>query len=148
GRLLRSRNGGRDWMQEGASGFFRPTPAVAFDPSGEGALAAPASRVFRSEADGAWESVELSASASPSRSIVPGALVGRFYLAGARGFYRSDDHGQSWRRGSDALDDVPFASIAVLAQPAELIVGVVDGRVFVSADAGNSWQLRNGGLPD
>jgi hypothetical protein len=35
-----------------------------------------------------------------------------------------------------------------LAQPAELIVGVVDGRVFVSADAGNSWQLRNGGLPD
>ena len=67
GRLLSSRNGGRDWVQEAPSVFFGPTLAVAFDPSGKVALAATAAGVFRTEGDGTWKGVELPASASPSR---------------------------------------------------------------------------------
>jgi len=148
GRLLRSRNGGRDWTQEPASVFLGPTLAVAFDSSGHVGLAATAAGVFRSEADGTWKDVALPASALPARAIVPGARAGRFYLAAARGFYGSDDQGRTWRRGSDAVADVPFAALAVMRQPAELVVGIVEGRVFVSADAGDSWQPRGGGLPD
>jgi len=148
GRLLRSRNGGRDWTQEPASVFLGPTLAVAFDSSEHVALAATAAGVFRSEADGMWKGVDLPASALPARAIVRGATPGRFYLAGARGFYRSEDQGRTWTRGSDALEDAPLVALAVLAQPAELVVGVVEGRVFVSADAGHSWQQRSAGLPE
>jgi len=148
GRLLSSRNGGRDWVQEQATVFAGPTLAVAFDSSEHVALAATAAGLFRSDANGTWKGVELPASAMPGRVIVPGAGAGRFYLAGARGFYRSDDRGRTWRRGSDALADMPFATLAVMRQPAELVVGIVEGRVFVSADAGGSWQPRGGGLPD
>ncbi len=147
-RLLRSRNGGRDWSQEPASVFIGPTLAVVFDPSGKTLLAATAAGVFRSEAGATWESIELPSSALPSRFIVPGAVPGRFYLTGARGLYRSDDDGQTWRRRSEALPDAPFAAIAIVAQPAEIVAVVIEGQVFTSTDAGETWQLRSAALPD
>ncbi|HTS52117.1 MAG TPA: YCF48-related protein [Burkholderiales bacterium] len=145
-RLLRSSNGGRDWSQEPASVFLGPTMALAFDPSDKIVLAATAAGVFRSEAGGPWKSVDLPTSALPSRAIVAGALAGRLYLTGARGLYRSDDHGQTWVRQGEP--DARLTAIAVVQQPAELLVGVIEGRVFTSVDAGESWQPRNVGLPD
>ena len=147
-RLLRSRNGGRDWSPEPASVFSGPTLAVAFDPSGKFLLAATASGVFRSEAGAAWKSIDLPTSALPARSIVAGVATGRFYLTGARGLYRSNDRGLTWVRLGEALPDARFSAMAVVLQPSELVAGVIEGQVFASSDAGESWQLRSSGLPD
>jgi photosystem II stability/assembly factor-like uncharacterized protein len=145
-RLLRSRNGGRDWSPEPASVFSGPTLAVAFDPSGEILLAATAAGVFRSEAGAPWKSIDLPASALPARSVVAGTAAGRFYLAGARGFYRSDDHGRTWARLGESLPDAPLSAIAVVPQPSEIVICVVAGQLFASSDAGKSWQLHGAGL--
>jgi photosystem II stability/assembly factor-like uncharacterized protein len=147
-RLLGSRNGGRDWSQEPASVFIGPTLAVAFDPSGKVVLAATAAGVFRSEAGAPWRSIDLPASALPARSIVPSMTAGRFYLAGARGLYRSDDRGRTWARLGEALPDAPFTALAVVPQPTEMLAGVCEGQVLISSNAGGTWQLRNVGLPD
>jgi photosystem II stability/assembly factor-like uncharacterized protein len=147
-RLLRSRNGGRDWSPEPASVFSGPTLAVAFDPSGEILLAATAAGVFRSEAGALWKSIDLPTSALPARCVVAGAVAGRFYLAGARGLYRSDDHGRTWARLGESLPDAPLSAIAVVPQPSEIVIGVVGGQLFASSDAGRSWQLRSAGLPN
>ncbi len=146
-RLLRSRNGGRDWSAEPASVFSGPTLAVAFDPSDKVLLATTAGGVFRSEAGAPWKSIELPASALPARSIVAGAIPGRLYLTGARGSYRSDDHGRTWVRLGEPLPDARFSAIAVVPQPFEMVSGIIEGQVFASHDAGETWQLRNTGLP-
>jgi len=146
-RLLRSRNGGRDWSAEPASVFSGPTLAVVFDPSGKALLAATAGGVLRNEAGAPWRNIDLPASAVPVRSVVAGATAGRFYLTGARGFYRSNDHGQTWARLGEALPDAPFSAIAVVLQPTEIVAGVIEGEVFASSDAGENWQLRSAGLP-
>ncbi len=147
-RLLGSRNGGRDWSQEPASVFIGPTLAVAFEPSGKVVLAATAAGVFRSESGAAWKGIDLPTSALPARSIVAGTATGRFYLAGARGVFRSDDHGRTWARLGEALSDAPFTALAVVPQPSEIVAGVFEGRVLTSTNAGATWQLRSAGLPD
>lgn len=145
-RLLGSRNGGRDWSQEPASVFIGPTLAVVFEPSGKVVLAATAAGLFRSENGAAWKGIDLPTSALPVRSIVAGTATGRFYLTGARGVFRSDDHGRTWARLGESLPDAPFTALAVVAHPSEIVAGVVDKQVFASADAGESWRLRSTGL--
>jgi photosystem II stability/assembly factor-like uncharacterized protein len=146
-RLLRSRNGGRDWSAEPASVFSGPTLAVAFDPSSKVLLAGTAGGVFRSEAGVPWKSIDLPASSLPARSIVAGSTAGRFYLTGARGLYRSDDHGRTWARLGEALPDARFSVIAVVRPASEVVAGVIEGQVFASSDAGETWQSRSTGLP-
>jgi photosystem II stability/assembly factor-like uncharacterized protein len=146
-RLLRSRNGGRDWIAESASIFSGPTLAVAFDSTGKVLLATTAGGVFRSEVGAPWNSIELPASVLPARSVVAGATAGRFYLAGARWLYRSDDLGRTWNRIGEALPDARLSAIAVAPQPSEVISVVVEGQIFTSSDAGTTWQLRTAGLP-
>ena len=147
-RLLGSRNGGRDWSQEAASVFIGPTLTVVFDASSNVVLAATAAGVFRSENGTPWKGVDLPTSALPARAIVAGSAAGRFYLAGARGVFRSDDHGRTWVRLGDVLCDAPFTSLAVLSQPSEMVAGICQGQLLTSTDAGATWQLRNVELPE
>ena len=71
-RLLRSRNGGRDWKQDGGALLFGPTLAVAFDARWQGAVASTAAGVFWTERRCALAgqrcASRCSAGASPSRS--------------------------------------------------------------------------------
>ena len=69
------------------------------------------------------------------------------YLTGARGLYRSDDHGRTWARLGEGLPEAHFSAIAVVPQPPELVAGVIEGQVFASSDAWENWQLRGAGLP-
>lgn len=146
-RLLRSRNGGRDWSAEPPSIFSGPTLTVAFDGSGKVVLAATAAGVFRSEDGTPWMSIDVPASTLPARSIIAGAAPGRFYLSGARGLYRSDDYGRTWKNVGGALPDARVTAITMTRAPAEVVWIVLEGRVLASNDAAETWQPRSKGLP-
>jgi photosystem II stability/assembly factor-like uncharacterized protein len=146
-RLLRSRNGGRDWVQEPSPVFIGPTLAVAFARDGKAVLAATAAGVFVSESGGQWKPVNLSPSATPALAILAGVQPSQFYVVGAHGSYRSDDHGLHWVRIGEALPAAPVAMAVPVDSPHSL-VAIVQGSLYASTDDGASWQARAAGLPD
>ena len=147
-RLLRSRNGGRDWVQEPTGAFSAPTLAVAFSSTGESILAATAAGVFRTDAGGAWQPAHVPAAANPVLAIVAGAASGRFYVLAARGVYRTEDRGETWSRCAEALQDAPLSGLAVARDAPETVAVIAGGRVYASTDTCETWPLRGAGLPD
>jgi hypothetical protein len=146
-RLLRSRNGGRDWVQEAAPAFIGPTLAVAFSRDGKGVLAATAGGVWASAGGAQWGAVNLPASATPASWILPGGSPSQFYVLGAQGAYRSDDHGEQWVRIGEALPAAPAAMVVPVDLP-RVAIAVVQGSLYISADEGTNWQARSAGLPE
>lgn len=147
-RMLRSRNGGRDWVQEPTGTFMAPTLAVAFSSTGESILAATAAGVFRTDAGGAWQPANVPAAVNPVLTIVAGTAPGRFYVLGGRGVYRSDDSGGTWFRCGEALQDAPLSGLAVARDAPETVAVIAGGRVYASTDTCQTWQSRTTGLPD
>jgi photosystem II stability/assembly factor-like uncharacterized protein len=143
-RLLRSHNAGRDWGVEAPQVFHGPTLAVAFAADGGSAWAATPAGVFFADAAGGWSRSQVPDAAIPARALVPGARPEQVYLLGARGVYASADRGRSFVRIGQS--DLPDAmGRALLARPDALFV-VLDGRLWVSHDAGRSWSPRDAGL--
>ena len=61
------------------------------------------------------------------------------YVALRDGVFRSDDAGASWTMARGGPKNV--AAVAVNPQrPAELYAAATDGTMFVSRDAGKTWQ--------
>jgi photosystem II stability/assembly factor-like uncharacterized protein len=145
-RLLRSHNGGRDWVPEQASVFYGPTLAVAFDARGKTALAATSAGMYGNDGTREWTPVAIPAAASPIRAIVPGA-AGHYFVAGARGLYRTADAGATWQRIGESLPETPATALVVRAQPIETVYAVIEGTVWASPDGGASWAQRSAGLP-
>ena len=144
-RLLRSRNGGRDWTPEAPSVFFGPTLAVAFLEDGKGAVASTAGGIFRTGDGHSWQAAVAPDGAAPARRIVV-AGSGLVVVLGPRGVYVSNDGGRKFTRsGQDVLPDEP-ATAAVFGHDQNMFV-VVGGGLWASADAGATWQLRGAGLP-
>ena len=142
-RLLRSRNGGRDWATEAPNALTGAVFAVAFAPDGVGGMVSTGTRIFHS-ADGAdWQDALAPAGAAPARAFVPGSPTGRVYLAGAHGLFASTDSGRNWLRvGEGVLPEAPVGALIVSAGPPETVYTVIDGKVWASADAGQTWQAR------
>ena len=147
-RMLRSRNGGRDWVQEPTAIFMAPTLAVAFSSTGESILAATAAGVFRTDAGGAWQPANVPAAVNPALTIAAGTAPGRFYVLGGRGLYRSDDSGGTWFRCAEALQDAPLSGLAVARDAPEAVAVIAAGRLYASTDTCQTWQPRSTGLPD
>jgi photosystem II stability/assembly factor-like uncharacterized protein len=145
-RLLRSRNGGRDWVQDPAPAFIGPTLAVAFSRDGKALLAATAGGIWMSAGDAKWQPANIASAATPALAIVPGARPEQFYVVGAQAAFRSDDHGAKWLRISEALPQGPTA-LVVASESARVLV-LAQGSVYVSGDEGASWQTKRAGLPD
>jgi hypothetical protein len=146
-RLLRSRNGGRDWVQEAAAAFIGPILAVAFSGDGKAVLAATAGGVWMSSGGAQWAAVNLPASASPATWILPGGSPSQFYLLGAQGAYRSDDHGEKWLRIGEALPATPVAMVVPVDLP-RVAIAIAQGSLYISQDEGASWQAHSAGLPE
>ncbi|HVY07157.1 MAG TPA: hypothetical protein VHB46_14385 [Burkholderiales bacterium] len=148
-RLLRSKNGGRDWATESASTMIGAVFAVGFDADGVGALASTGSRIFRFDADAGWHDVLAPGGAAPARAFVSSiATPDRVYLAGAHGLYISDNKGRSWTRsGEGAMPDSAVTTLVVAPASPEALYAVVDGNLWTSADAGRNWSSRSTGLP-
>jgi photosystem II stability/assembly factor-like uncharacterized protein len=146
--LLRSRNGGRDWAVQAPNLFNGPTLALAFSADGKGAWAATPAGVFSSHDDASWAPSSIAAVAIPARALAPSSQPGRAYLLGARGVFASADGGRSFSRiGQGDLPDAAGRALLVTRSVPEALLVVIDGRVWLSSDAGQTWAPRDAGLP-
>lgn len=147
-RLLRSRNGGRDWTPEAADKLIGPTLAVTFDAEGHGAVASSAAGVFVTDDGKTWIEASAPTGAAPARSIVAGSTAGRFYLAGPRGLYASNDNARSFQRLNEALPETLPSALAVVHGSPDAVLAIFDGSLWISGDAGASWREHRTGLPE
>jgi len=144
-RLLRSKNGGRDWVQEPGVQFDDSAYAVRFNDDGKGAIASTANRIYFSEDGSIWLDTLAPAGAAPARAIAVGSR--RLYLAGERRVFASDDRGRSWSASDGGLPEATVTALVVVTQPQEIVLAVIQGGIWASRDGGASWQSRDAGLP-
>lgn len=148
-RLLRSKNGGRDWTTEQGAGLSEAVYAVVYDADGRTALAASGTKIFLAGEDGVWQDVRAPAAALPVRAFVRSlANPDRIYLAGEHGLFASVDKGRSWTRaGEGVLPETPVASLVAIPGAVETLYAIIDGTIWTSADDARNWSTRKGGLP-
>ena len=148
-RLLRSKNGGRDWTTEAATTMAGAVFAVGFDADGKSALASSGTRIYLAEDGANWHDILAPGGAAPARAFVRSlAAANRIYLAGAHGLFVSDDKGRTWTKSGDAvLPDSAIMSLLVTPGTPENIYAVVDGSIWLSADGARRWSMRGAGLP-
>ena len=148
-RLLRSKNGGRDWTAEAATTMVGAVFAVGFDADGKGALASSGTRIYLTEDGTNWRDILAPGGAAPVRAFVRSlASANRIYLAGAHGLFVSDDKGRTWTKSGDGLlPDSAVVSLLVTPGSPENIYAVVDGGIWLSADGARTWSKRGNGLP-
>lgn len=147
-RLLRSKNGGRDWVTEAAATMPGAVFAVAYDADGKGALASSGTRIFYTDDGAVWRDALAPGGAAPARGFVRSSTANRVYLAGAHGLFLSDDRGRSWSRAGDGvLPESAVTTIVVTPGPPENVYVVIDDKVWLSGDGARNWQTRTAGLP-
>jgi photosystem II stability/assembly factor-like uncharacterized protein len=146
-RLLRSRNGGRDWQPEASDKLIGPTVAVAFDQAGKGAVGSGAAGVFYTDDGIRWQEASTPGGAVVARAIAAGTASGRFYLAGSRGLLVSADNGRTWTRAAEGLPEGTATALLVVPGTTEAVFVVLAGELWVSRDAGAHWQPGGAGLP-
>jgi photosystem II stability/assembly factor-like uncharacterized protein len=145
--LLRSHNGGRDWVRENTEAQFGSVYAAAFYPDGGGALVATAAAIYFAGSDGVWQKTAAPAGAAPAYAIVPGMSTDVMYVAGVGGLWRSSADGAGWANIGTGLESVRTLLVLV-SDPEETLYAVAAGRLWYSRDAGVSWQERMTGLPE
>jgi len=137
-KMHRSADGGESWSECNAPSF----PAVQADGLDATPAAASVHQVWALAAGGADQPGRLWA------GTIPGAL------------FRSDDHAESWQLVESlwerpertswfggGYDDPGIHSICVDPRDADrLIVGVSCGGVWISTDAGSSWDCKTRGM--
>lgn len=145
-RLLRSRNGGRDWVQEPGADFGSAVFALSMEKGGSNSVAVAAGGIFYAAKAGEWINVLAPAGAVPAHAIA--YAKSRLYLAAEGGFFASDDGGRTWEQFARGLPEVPVNAIAVQTiRDVEIVFVVAQDRVWASEDGARSWQLRSTGLP-
>jgi photosystem II stability/assembly factor-like uncharacterized protein len=144
-RLLRSRNGGRDWVQEPGDEFAGAVFAVRFLEDGKGALASTATSIQHSADAGRWENVVAPAGSLPVRVFQ--SAEGKFFLGGESGLFVGDNKGRNWSAVSKDLPQAPVAAIVVHPSATGTIFVVAQDRVWASSDGGRTWRQRSDGLP-
>jgi photosystem II stability/assembly factor-like uncharacterized protein len=137
--LTRSRNGGRDWDTEASDLLRGPAFAVAFDADGSKAIAAGPHTLIRTDGE-RWRTTRSPAGAMPARALVSGGVVGRAYLAGWTGLYRTDNWGRDWTRIGESIDAEHVSSVHVAPSRPEEVLVLAGGRLWISTDHGRSWR--------
>jgi photosystem II stability/assembly factor-like uncharacterized protein len=145
--LLRSSNGGRNWVPEAMDRIVGAVFALDFAPDGQSAVAAAPGGVFRFE-DSRWTNAAAAQAAAPARAIARTA-AGRIYLLGQSELFASDDGGRSFSPIPAMLPaGAAMTVLAVAVEPEEVLLAVIDGAPMASEDGGARWQRRADGLGD
>jgi photosystem II stability/assembly factor-like uncharacterized protein len=140
--LFFSRNGGRDWDVEAPSLILGSVFALSFSKDGQRALASTGGGLFSRDVNHLWRNTQAPWGALPGRTIVYSHQSGRFYLAGNRGLYRSDDWGESWSSSGNGLPEQLATELLVTQTDPETLYAVVKGSIWVSFDGAHSWVSR------
>ena len=141
--VLTSRNAGRDWTVEAPNVLVGTAFAVTYDADGTHALAFPAPRCSSGATATGGDRSQAPAGATPTRTLARGSAPGRVYLAGWRGFYRSEDWGVSWvgcERGTARGPGRGRGRRS--AGPREIVYVIAGGRLWASADGARHWRPR------
>ncbi len=154
-QLLRSRNGGRDWVQEAPTVLFGGVYAVAFDADGQRAFASTNLGIYVTEDGNQWYKTSVPKGAIPAYAIAPGFGTGRIYVAGPGGLWRSEDRGRSWSEAGKGLPQGPVNGLLIprmnpgqgVTNSEETVYVIVGGRIWMSPDGMHNWQPRDTGLP-
>jgi photosystem II stability/assembly factor-like uncharacterized protein len=145
-RLMRSRNGGRDWQDEAVDLIAGPVFCVAFDRDGRGAYAANGNALFRSDDGVRWRRLEAPLTAMPIAQIVTGQSA--VYIAGNDGLYRGSASSQDWSGPEQGLPEEAISALVVAdGNPRASIHAVLAGRIWASVN-GNTWRQAAGDWRD
>jgi photosystem II stability/assembly factor-like uncharacterized protein len=68
----------------------------------------------------------------------------RVYAAGPAGLFKSDDGGLHWTAMAKEIVGEPLAVTLNPAAPGTVVVVLVDGTVWQSADGGLTWRAAEG----
>jgi photosystem II stability/assembly factor-like uncharacterized protein len=137
-RLLRSTNGGRDWAQEPGLQFANAVNALCMHKGG--AVAASSGGISFAGPDKIWINAQVPAGAMPVRALVCDET--RVYLGADGGVFSGEEGGRNWQRISDGLPDAPVVSLLKVARAVDVLLAVVQDRVWISLDQGRSWKPR------
>jgi photosystem II stability/assembly factor-like uncharacterized protein len=144
GRLMRSTDGGRTWVEivQGVGGANQILARVAVAPSDERVvyLTSRGDGVLRSEDGGTtWQLASRGLTNLNLQEIAVSPMSPDLALAAGPigGLFRTTDGGESW----SAVNSVTQASsIAFLPDGSRLVVGDSRGRVATSTDGGLTWD--------
>jgi photosystem II stability/assembly factor-like uncharacterized protein len=143
--LLRSRNGGRDWIIEPTI-VVGPVFALAFSADGQQTLVSTGLGIFRGEAENRWRATSIPEGATPARAMVRSGGAGRVYLAGWTGLYRSENWGGSWSNAADGLPRELATALLVMDGSPETLFAIVQGEIWASIDGARNWAKRGAGM--
>jgi photosystem II stability/assembly factor-like uncharacterized protein len=143
--ILSSHNGGRSWVPEARDIIIGAVFALAFSPDGELAVCAAASGVFRRDQAG-WLRAEAPESAIPARALVAAPTKDRFYLLGRNQLFASEDGGRTYAVVPALPQMREMTALVAIAESANLLAAVMDGRTMISHDGGRTWS--NAGFGD
>lgn len=154
-QLLRSRNGGRDWVQEAPTVLFGGVYAVAFDSDGQGSFVSTNVGIYLTEDGNQWHKTSTPKGATPAYVIAPGSVTGRVYVAGPGGLWRSEDRGRSWSEAGKGLPSGPVIGLLIprtnsepgVKNSEETLYVLAGGSIWMSPDGMHNWQPRDTGLP-
>jgi len=149
---FRSLDGGASWVPIHRA-FVSSNVAVHPSRPGLVYLATPEHKMLKSTDFGShWTPAERGLEQEPAVTAVAvdPALPSRLYAGGLLGFFRSTDGGASWqpsREGPSASFDPEVKMLLALPKPAGTVLAVRDGKLYRSADAGDTWKALERGLP-
>lgn len=161
-RVYKSVNRGSNWFSTSTVGFLDGNLSLSMAVSytnpdtlyvGKAPLGAPAHLFMTPDGGATWSDItgslpdrypmDLAVDPNDSR-IVYAALGG----ANSGHLFRSSDAGQHWSDVTGTLPDIPTTAVLVDPANSNLVYAGNDIGVYVSTNAGGSWNSFSDGLPD
>jgi photosystem II stability/assembly factor-like uncharacterized protein len=167
--VYKTTNGGGEWIEANSGLLHHGVHALIIDPTdhntlfvGTGCVGLPdleEGNIFKSTNQGeSWTQIIDSPSHSIGPIIFDPNNQNIMYSAGYYSFFRSEDHGETWAIGEDAIypqgDDKDHYEGAAYHFPYQIIVhpdnsniiymGTYAGGILKSVNGGENWIPRNG----
>ena len=159
GRIVRSLDGGRQWLPEEPTDRDYPITCVAFSPNFERdgviLLGTDGDGIWRSQDDGRhWTEVNFGLWDLTTLALACAPEWGRreYVFAGTTdGVYRSHNGGRAWKAANADLEGMAASALAIspnFSEDRTVYAGTEESGIYRSTDAGETWVHVSEGLTD